>query len=186
MNLYIRLLIVMLGWFKKPRLGDMLDTGILRFRVWPNDLDFNMHMNNGRYLTLMDLGRIDLIRNLGLLKIVIERKYGPVLAAAHMRWRLPLRPFQTFDLQTRILCWDDKWFFMEQRFVIASGAKKGAVAAIGILKGSFFDPSTGTTVPSADLLKLAGMEGGSPAMPAHVARWQEAEDALRDLTAPRA
>ena len=30
-------------------------------RVWPNDLDTNAHMNNGRYLTLMDLGRFDLM-----------------------------------------------------------------------------------------------------------------------------
>ena len=36
------------------------DASTVHFLVWPNDLDMNRHMNNGRYLTLMDLGRFDL------------------------------------------------------------------------------------------------------------------------------
>ena len=30
-------------------------------RVLPNDLDLLWHMNNGRYLSLMDQGRVDLM-----------------------------------------------------------------------------------------------------------------------------
>jgi acyl-CoA thioesterase FadM len=40
---------------------DLLGESVVRFRVWPGDLDFNLHMNNGRYLTLMGLGRLDLM-----------------------------------------------------------------------------------------------------------------------------
>ena len=29
----------------------MLDTSAVHMRVWPNDLDINFHVNNGRYLT---------------------------------------------------------------------------------------------------------------------------------------
>ena len=36
------------------------------FRVWPHDLDTSLHMNNGRYWTLMDLGRADLMIRSGL------------------------------------------------------------------------------------------------------------------------
>ena len=32
-----------------PPLG-VLDEDTLRMRVWPNDIDLNMHLNNARYL----------------------------------------------------------------------------------------------------------------------------------------
>jgi hypothetical protein len=42
----------------RPRLG-VLDECRVALRVWPNDLDSNLHMNNSRYLLAMDLGRWD-------------------------------------------------------------------------------------------------------------------------------
>mgnify|MGYP003290859366 CR=1 FL=1 len=37
----------------------VLDDSRVCFRVLPNDCDVNLHMNNGRYWTIMDLGRAD-------------------------------------------------------------------------------------------------------------------------------
>ncbi len=56
MYVYARLFKALLAAWRAPKLG-ILETSVLRFRVWPNDLDFNFHLNNGRYLTLMDIGR---------------------------------------------------------------------------------------------------------------------------------
>ncbi|TMH75049.1 MAG: acyl-CoA thioesterase, partial [Betaproteobacteria bacterium] len=55
MNLYFRLLITILKALRAPRVtpGDTVE---LALRVLPTDLDLNGHMNNGRYLTLVDLG----------------------------------------------------------------------------------------------------------------------------------
>lgn len=36
----------------------VLDELTVRLRVWPHDLDHNLH-NNGRYLAVMDLGHLD-------------------------------------------------------------------------------------------------------------------------------
>ena len=55
MNLILRMIKVLVAALFGQRLG-VLDSSILTFRVWPNDLDINLHMNNGRYLTIMDLG----------------------------------------------------------------------------------------------------------------------------------
>ena len=44
-----------------------LDESAIRLRVWPNDLDANLHMNNSRYLLAMDLGRWELVMRTGLL-----------------------------------------------------------------------------------------------------------------------
>ncbi len=183
MNLYIRMLIVFMAARFRPKVTDILQTCILRLHVLPNDLDLNIHMNNGRYLTIMDLGRLDLVLRTGLLKIMMRRGCLPVLAAATMRWRLPLAPFQAYRLETEVVCWDDKWIFLEQRFVICNGPRAGAVAAIGILKGSFWDRATKITVPTSDLLAILGTDRQSPPMPAHIAEWQKAEESLRSVTA---
>ena len=54
MNLYFRLLLAVLKALRAPRarLGETVE---LTLRVWPTDLDLNGHMNNGRYLTMVDL-----------------------------------------------------------------------------------------------------------------------------------
>ena len=65
MNLWLRLILQLL----KSRFAAALEplgTSVRRGRVWPTDLDVSLHMNNGRYLTLMDLGRLDLMLRTGV------------------------------------------------------------------------------------------------------------------------
>lgn len=182
MNLYLRVFYVLLRALFAARIANVMSPAIVPLRVLPNDLDTNLHMNNGRYLTIMDLGRLDLILRSGLLRLMLKRRYQPVLAAVQMRFRMPLKPFCPYDLQTRIICWDDKWIYMEQRFLFKKTEKSGAVAAIGIVKGGFYDPVTKTTVPTSALLHALNLPNHSPDFPAHIAEWVEAEEALRNVT----
>ncbi len=182
MHLYLRVLWVFISSFFKPKIESILETSVLKFKVLPNDLDFNMHMNNGRYLTIMDLGRFDLVLRAGLIKVMFKQKSVPILGSATIRYRLPLMPFQSYELRTRIVSWDDKWAYLEQRFVIASGPKKDAVAAIALVKGSFFDQKHKKTVPTSEVLKLANRHMDAPAMPEHIIEWQRSEDFLREAT----
>jgi acyl-CoA thioesterase FadM len=186
MNLYLRVLLVLIASFFKPKTRDMLQTFKLRLHVLPNDLDTNMHMNNGRYATIMDLGRFDMILRNGLMRLMIDQKSVPILSALSVRYRIPLHAFEPYDLETRVLCWDDKWVFMEQRFVLVKGPKAGAVAAIALLKGGFYDQKRKTTVPTADLMKALGVEAHSPPVPDYVLQWQKSEESLRAVTAEAA
>ncbi|MEK7801767.1 MAG: thioesterase family protein [Pseudomonadota bacterium] len=182
MNLLLRVLFVFFTSFFKPKIKDILAPAQLKLWVLPNDLDFNMHMNNGRFLTVMDLGRLDLILSSGLFKLIIRQKSVPILASAKIRYRLSMNPFQTYILQTQILGWDEKWVFIEQRFIMAKGRHKNEVAAIGLGKGCFLDQRTKTTVPTADLMHHIGYNGPSPTLPPHITEWKKAEDILKDLT----
>ena len=103
MNLIFRLLKTLLWWLVFPARRGLLDESIVRFRVWPNDLDTNFHMNNGRYLTLMDLGRLDLLLRNGAIRHVMAQKWYPVLASCLIRFRRPLNLFQRFEIRTRIV-----------------------------------------------------------------------------------
>jgi acyl-CoA thioesterase FadM len=183
MSLFFRTLWVYILSFFRPPITDITAANTVNFIVLPNDLDTNIHMNNGRYLTIMDLGRFDLVLRSGILKYMMKQKSIPVLAAAQVRWRLPLQPFQKYTLETRVICWDEKWVFMEQRFIIRGGRKDGAVAAIGLVKGSFYNNEKRQTVPTAELLALLNMPHISPPMPDHVHAWQQAEESLRSVTA---
>jgi acyl-CoA thioesterase FadM len=186
MNLYFRVFLVILKALCSKGIKGLLDPSVVRFRVLPNDLDFNGHMNNGRYLTIMDLGRFDLIMRNGMMKFMLQHKGVPILGAAKIRYRLPLMPFQKFDLETRIICWDERWAFMEQRFIIVDGSKKGAVAAIAIVKGSFYDKRRKALMPPSEPLVHLGWNQPSPVMPLHIQKWQEAEDALKMVTSDNA
>jgi len=180
MNLYFRFFFHLIAALFRGKTKSVLETTTLRFRVLPNDLDLNMHMNNGRYLSIMDIGRTDLVIRTGIFKQVIRAGQIPVLAAATIRYRVQLEPFRQYALTSRIVCWDEKWAYMEQRFIITKGKKAGEVAAIAIVKGAFYDKKKRATVPTDKLLRAIGFEGEIPATPPHIQKWQESEEALRD------
>lgn len=181
MNLYIRLLLCILKSIRKPRM-DILDQSVLRFHVLPTDLDFNMHMNNGRYLTIMDLGRLDVMIRTGLIKRVTDKTHAPVVGSAKIRFRLPLLPFQAYDLETRMIFWDEEWAYIEQRFVIAKGDKAGAVAAIAVVKVSLYDRINKCRPNPQQFLEESGFNVQSPPITPFIESWSMAENEMRKLT----
>lgn len=159
MTLALRYLYALVMSLLRPRM-DLLDESRVRMRVWPWELDFNLHLNNGRYLSLMDLGRVDLLVRGGMGRLVLSRRWLPVLGAATMRFRRSLGPWQTFELATRLVGWDEKWVYLEQRF-----EADGQVAAQGYVQALFLGPRG--KVPTAELLAALGRPGEvSPGLPA--------------------
>ena len=182
MNLYLRLIALFIKLIWRSKL-DVLEQSVARFHVLPNDLDTNMHMNNGRYLTIMDLGRLDLMARTGLMRKALKNNLAPVLGSAKIRFRLPLFLFQAYDLHTKVICWDEKYFYIEQRFVIAKGKKAGAVAAIAFLKAGLYNTKKKIVATPLEILTLVGKEDmQSPQVPAHVKAWIDAEEKVKDLT----
>lgn len=150
MNLIFRLILQLITSCLRPH-QSLMESATLRMRVWPADLDINLHLTNSRYLALMDLGRIELMLRTGMMLKVMKRRWLPVVSIASIRFRREISPFERFTLHTRILGWDEKWFYMEQRFETARG-----IAAIGIVKGLFRGPNG--NVPSQALIDLVEYE----------------------------
>jgi acyl-CoA thioesterase FadM len=171
MNLIFRLLKTLLFFFIHPVRRGILEESVVRFRVWPNDLDTNLHMNNGRYLTLMDLGRLDLLLHNGAMPHVLKNKWYPVLAATLIRFRRPLNLFQKFEIRTRIVTWDFKWVYLEQTIL-----RKGDLALQAYLKGVFVGPKG--SVPITRLMELMGVKEPPPPIPPGLAAWLEAEEKM--------
>src|ERR1700761_5365267 len=98
-----------------PRIG-VLDEDLLSLRVWPQDIDFNLHLNNARYLSFMDYGRVHLMAATGILTPAIQQRWAPLVGSISVTYRRSLGLFAPFTLTTRLLCWDEKWLYMEQVF----------------------------------------------------------------------
>lgn len=161
MNLYGRLLLVLLRAWLAVRRGQRLgpfDVVRTPFRTWPHDLDLNGHMNNGRYATLMDLGRMDLLARAGLLRRFLAARMHPVVTAQHLLYRRSLDPFRAFTLETQVIGWDERFVYMEQRFMRA-----GRLQARGIMQALFLGPNG--RVSSAELMALFGVDGARPVQP---------------------
>lgn len=154
MNLYFRLLFLLLRLWRMPRRG-LLDESRVAFRVLPNDCDINFHMNNGRYLTFMDLGRTHLMAQSGVLKVIFRERWMPVLAAAEINFIRSIEPLQKFDLVTRLLSWDEKYFYIEHKFEVA-----GRLHAHAFVKGVFL--KGGKVVPNTEIVAKAGHAGAPP------------------------
>ncbi|MGA9666274.1 MAG: thioesterase family protein [Gallionella sp.] len=137
MNLVFRMLYVfVLSRFREP-LGIGNSVSRLSLRVLPNDLDINFHMNNGRYLTICDLNRVDLFIRTGLLKAMFRRHWIPVIAEHTMTYKKPLGLFERFRVELEVTRWDEKYFYMNHTFhsgerIVAEGTSKGCVYARGI------------------------------------------------------
>src|SRR5262245_37149483 len=123
-------------------------------------------MNNGRYLTFMDLGRLHMVAQIGLLGPVIRNRWMPVLAAAEVNFIRQLAPFQKFDLVTRLVTWDDKYAYMEQRF-----ESNGALCAHSFVKGLFLEK--GRRISNAAVVAELGYTGAAPPFPEELRIWAE-------------
>jgi acyl-CoA thioesterase FadM len=82
-----------------------------------------------------------------------------------MRYRRSLELFEPFTLHTRLLGWDEKWVFLEQRFLKQSGD----LAAEGVVKALFRGKDG--NVPMAEVLHLMDYTGPQLEVPEAIRRW---------------
>lgn len=183
MNLWLRViwLLISARWRGRLALPDGLSK--LTFRVWPHDLDLSVHMNNGRYLTLMDLGRTDVMVRSGLWREVWRKGWTPIASAITIRFRRELTPFQAFRIETRVACWDATLVVMEQTFVIAGGARDGQIAARALFKGGLYDRRSQRFVPIAVLMQSIGLSAQSPAPSPEIEAFLHADGKLKEAGA---
>ena len=167
MNLYLRLLLTLLRCWRLPRLAPG-ETLVRRLRVLPNDLDINGHMNNGRYLTVIDLMLVEYFVRTGFANVMLREGWRPMSGGSFISYRRGLKPFQTYELRFRLDATDEQWNYM--RFEFASGGK---LCAAGYMKGAAV--SKQGLVPNAVSYDKMGLAAPTHALPGQVAHWLAAE-----------
>ncbi len=182
MNLWFRLIAYALTMWRRKPLKAPFETSKLYYRVWPSDLDTSLHMNNGRYATFTDIGRLDLMVRMGLINTVIRDGLTPVLSLIVTRFRREMRCFDTFCLESKILTWKDNDIFMEHKLVFTNGKYAGQTAALIIVKAGLYSRKKRSYVPSSELLKSIGSNETAPPLGDEVKALLECNEQFRKVT----
>jgi len=171
-NLYFRLLLltlrIRLAAARPGRRPSLWDETRTSFRVAPTDLDPLRHVNNGKYLSLLDLGRYDLLARSGFWEEASARGWYAVVAAQTITYKRSLTLGQRFSLLTRVLGVDERAVYMEQTFV-----RGGEVVARAVVQARFLR-RTGGTVSPAELVEAGGGTDRDLTLPAWVHEWADA------------
>lgn len=151
MNLYLRLFLMIMTTRWKRRVS-ILEESVTRHWVLPNDLDPYGHMNNGRYFAIADLARIRKLFRARIWQEMKKQKIYAVVAGETIQFRKPLRLFQRFAITTRLMGWDEGFFYVEQTF-----HRKGRVYALMIVRGRLI-MKDGTMASPREILRYGHFE----------------------------
>lgn len=146
---------------------DFSEVSRMRYRVLPTDVDFLLHMNNGRYLSYMDFGRVDLTARTGLQDVFTPHGIYAVVASNTMTYRKSLNLFQAFTIESRLLGTDERNFYIEQRFVV-----HGEIYAQGIVRGRLIKKGAGT-IKVAELDEITGHHWSGWRVDPDILAWAE-------------
>ncbi|MGH1576174.1 acyl-CoA thioesterase [Planktotalea sp.] len=145
------------------------ETHVSHHRCWPWDIDMWMELNNGRTLTLLDLGRIPLAQRTGLIETLRGKRWALTMAGVSVRYRRRIRTFEKFTMKSRALCWDDKFMYLEQCMVKGDGE----VANHALYRAAVTDEN-GIVVP-ARVIEAMQSDAISPPIPDWVQNWIDAD-----------
>lgn len=123
----------------------------LKSRVSPLELDMYFHKLNSTYFLDLDIARTKLLTRLlqtfwwscydneaGRSKkprVIGNFPYVPI-ATVQCRFIRELKPFQKFDISSRVLAWDKKWLFVMSKFT-TQGKGEEVINAIALTKYVF-------------------------------------------------
>lgn len=165
MNIIFRLIITLVRCLFANNIA-LLDKSQLHFRCLPTDCDLNMHMTNSRYLSFMDLGRLYFARQTGVMRLFFKKNWGGVISGLELTFIRPINPMQKFILITRILAWDEKYFYFEQKFI-----SKNTLCATALVRGVFLH--YGNKVPVGKIQEIIGDNSPTPEFPTMIKHWKE-------------
>ena len=166
MNLYFRLFWLFFWRIHHCDRIKFSETSKLSFTVLPFDCDINLHMTNSRYPAFMDLARTYMISEVGVMKKFLKLKWMPIVNASELTFFREIKPFEKFEIETKMVGWDEKYYYIEHRFITARG-----LHCIAHVRGVFV--CKGKQVPIKDLVREAGHIGDDPEMPSEVVKWIE-------------
>jgi len=146
----------------------ILGTHVSTHRCWPWDIDPWMELNNGRTLTIFDLGRIPLGIRTGLKRVLMAQGWGLTVAGNTVRYRRRVRAFDKVTIRSRCIGWDHRFLYLEQSMW------KGDDCTTHMILRSAITSKEGIVAPER-VLALLGQPAESPALPEFVQSWITAE-----------
>lgn len=160
---------------EQPATHPLFDVVSMDCRVRLIDIDRNLQLGTGTYTKIMDRCRREHGRLTGLLGHIANARINVVLANTEIAYVRELRPYQRFQVHTRVLGWDDKYLYYDQRFDSQNKLHTHALHRLACLHG-------GKTVSTSALQEALGHTRPSPPLPEYVESWKTLLHNKRRLT----
>ncbi|MBG0740789.1 thioesterase family protein [Paeniglutamicibacter antarcticus] len=151
---------------RRPKV-DFWGPSSVSLRVLPTDLDLAMHVNNGMYFSLMDLGRLGHLARSGLWAKMRTRGWKPVAGAETIAFRRSLKLWQHYMLETKIVGVDEKAIYFEHRMVSDGGIYARAYVATRLV-------GRNGPVSNAEIFAEVGQPPADLVLPDWIHQWREA------------
>ena len=164
---FVRMIKVMALARRQPPLG-LFDTHVSHLRCWPWDLDPWAELNNGRTLTLYDLGRLPLSRRTGFERVLRDNRWGLTVAGSSTRYRRRVTMFMRLEMRTRCVGWDGRFVYMEQSMWNGDECTSQVLIRSAVV-------SKAGIVPPAEMARAMGVAPESPPLPGWVQAWATAD-----------
>ena len=154
---------------KKGDQLDLADTSEIEIRCSLTDIDNFLEMNNGRVLTLFDLGRTDFAIRTGLGKQLLHKRWGLVVAGSTVQYRKRIRAFDKVTIKTHVAAIDERWIYVEQSMWVKGKPCSSALLRTGVT-------SKGRVIETQEVLHAMGKSDWDMPPTGYVAEWIESDD----------
>lgn len=148
----------------------LTDVGEITLTANVNDIDHFVEMNNGRILTLFDLGRNDFAIRSGLAKKLIQHRWGLVVAGSTIQYRKRVRLFDKVTIKTKIVGIDARWIYVDQTMWV-----KGQPTCHALLRTGITNFVSGKVLPTDQVLTAIGEQDFVMPIDDWVKSWAEAD-----------
>lgn len=156
--------------YKKGNTLAITDTGEIRLIANLNDIDNYLEMNNGRILTLFDLGRTDFAIRTGLGIKLIKHRWGLVVAGSTIQYRKRVRAFDKVVIKTHLKAIDEKWIYVEQTMWA-----NGRPCSHALLRTGVTNIKTGKVIDTKTVMTALGYAEIEMPLDGWVQAWADAD-----------
>ncbi|KAK9876579.1 hypothetical protein WA026_013959 [Henosepilachna vigintioctopunctata] len=121
-NYFLRVAVTVLWGRLFHKKKNVEDTTEIYGLVTTADIDiFFKHMNNARYVRELDFARFHFYDRTGLYEEITRAKGHVLQTASNVRYRRTIPIFTPYKITTKIVAWDERTLYIEQRFVTFDG-----------------------------------------------------------------
>ncbi|WP_025652935.1 MULTISPECIES: acyl-CoA thioesterase [unclassified Psychrobacter] len=153
---------------KKGQSLDLAQTSEVMVRCSLTDLDPMLEMNNGRVLTVYDIGRTDFIIRTGLGRLLLKQRWGMVVAGSTIQYRKRIRLLDKITIRTHIVGIDERWIYLEHSMWVKGKPCSSMLLRTGVTEG-------GRVVDTARVLEGLGKADLKLPPTGYVAEWIESD-----------
>src|SRR2546423_3008988 len=118
-----------------PSIHPLFGTHILTTHSPLLEIDYNLHKSNSTYFADLDHSRAALVMSLispsyksGNAELEAQGhkgRYLVVLGSVHATFRREIRPYERYEVRSRLIGWDAKWLIIGSWFVRPAKGKNG-------------------------------------------------------------